>query len=110
MRDRVTPFASRTGNEHIPFGVSAETWNAMTPKERWKLNDGALRQRINAGDKVTYIGRDNTPDPIREANRKRFDLTGSEILRLQDRNVQVNQVPESVVQGTVRNPVDHEKR
>ena len=51
------------------------------PRQRWKANDGALRTRINAGDFFRYIGR----NPSREATG--FDLTGSELLRLDSRGV-----------------------
>jgi RHS repeat-associated protein len=100
MKDRVIPFASRTANEYIPFGVSKDQWDSMTPKQRYKLNDGMLRMRINAGDTLVYIGRDSGNRPSTPG----FDLTGAELLRAQDRNVQVNEIPPIVVNATIRNP------
>jgi hypothetical protein len=106
MEARVIPYASRTANEHIPFGVTAEQWAGFSPKERWKLNDGMFRMRINAGDNLVSTGR----DPERKATtRSKFDLFGSEMLRANDRNVRVNQVPETVISSTIRNPVNSEK-
>jgi len=55
---------------------------AMSPRERWKLNDGMLRARINEGDNFLYIGQDPLRNP---ALRAKFDLAGSELLRLDDR-------------------------
>lgn len=84
MTDRVIPFAERTDARHLPFGATAEEWDAMTPRERYRLNDGALRARINEGDNFRYIGQ----DPARPAEvRARFDLTRSELLRLQERGI-----------------------
>ena len=43
MRDRVIPFAEKTGAQTLPWGTTPEKWAKMTPKERWKLNDSLLR-------------------------------------------------------------------
>ncbi len=72
----------KLAHEHSPFGTTEEKWSKLTPKQRWKLNDGALRKRINEGDNFKYIGRDPGRNP---AVRKKFDLTGSELLRMKDR-------------------------
>lgn len=58
----------------------------MTPAQRWKLNDGMLRTRINEGDAFRYIGQ----DPSR--TQRGFDLTGSELLRLDGRNIGIEYV------------------
>lgn len=66
----------------------------MRPAQRYKANDGTLRQRINEGDQFRYIGRDSLRDPL---ERRNFDLTGSEILRLEDRGIPYEVVaPEEV--------------
>jgi hypothetical protein len=84
MGQRVIPFAEGTGARHLGFGATADEWAAMTPRQRWKLNDGMLRARINEGDSFRYIGR----DPGRPASvRSGFDLTGSELLRLNSRGI-----------------------
>ena len=84
MQDRVKPFADATGARTLPFGTSRTKWASMTPRERWELNDSALRMRIREGDSFRYIGR----DPFRRPElRSKFDLTGSELLRLKDRGV-----------------------
>jgi len=84
MTQRVIPYAEKTGARTLPFGTTAEKWSKLTPKQRWKLNDGALRKRINEGDNFKYIGRDPGRNP---AVRNKFDLTGSELLRLKDRSI-----------------------
>jgi len=90
MRDRVIPFAEKTGARTLPWGTTPEKWAAMTPKERWRLNDGLLRRRIGEGDQFRYIG----IDPDRPADRrKRFDLTRSELLRLEERGIRYETVP-----------------
>lgn len=78
MGQRVIPFAEGTGARHLGFGATADEWAAMTPRQRWKLNDGMLRARVNEGDSFRYIGRDlDRPASVRTG----FDLTGSELLR-----------------------------
>ena len=95
MRERVIPFAENTGARTIPFGVTADDWAAMTPQQRWRLNDGAIRLRINEGDNFRYIGIDPSRPP---AVRYRFDLTRSELLRLNDRGVPFETVsPQEVI-------------
>jgi hypothetical protein len=84
MMQRVIPYAEKTGARTLPFGATKEKWSKLTPKQRWKLNDGALRKRINDGDNFKYIGRDKGRNP---AVREKFDLTGSELLRLKDRGI-----------------------
>jgi hypothetical protein len=81
---KVIPYAEKTGASTLPFGTTVEKWTNLTPKEKWKLNDGALRKRINEGDSFKYIGQDPGKNP---ATRKKFDLTGSEILRLTERGI-----------------------
>ena len=94
MRERVVPFAEKTGARTLPR-TSKEAWDSMTTAQQYKFNDGALRSRIKEGDSFRYIGRDAFRDP---AERKRFDLTGTELLRLQDRGVPYQAVPRSQVQ------------
>lgn len=100
MADRVIPFAERTGGRTVDM-VSPDEWARMTPRQRWKANDGALRGRIREGDAFSYIGRDpDRPDWV----RRRFDLTGSELLRLQDRGVPFEIVPRSRVRQVIGRP------
>jgi hypothetical protein len=88
MKDRVRPFANRTGGRYL--NEAAGNWDKMTPRQRWKANDGELRKRINAGDRFRYIGK----DPNRsDAARRRFDLTRSELDRLRDRGIPWEDVP-----------------
>jgi len=98
MLERVIPFAEETGARTLPFGTTAERWATLTPKERWKLNDGALRTRIGEGDNFQYIGRDPYRDPLL---RQLFDLTGSEILRLESRGTPYQIIPLSTVEKTI---------
>ena len=84
MKDRVIPFAEKTGSRTLPWGTTPEKWAKMTSQERWKLNDSLLRTRINEGDRFRYIGIDFArPESI----RRQFDLTGSELLRLEERGI-----------------------
>lgn len=84
MTERVMPFADATGSRTLGFGATSDEWSAMTPRQRWRLNDGMLRARIGEGDNFRYIGQ----DPLRPPEiRSRFDLTRSELLRLDDRGV-----------------------
>jgi hypothetical protein len=96
MTDRVIPFAERTGAQTLGWGTTPEKWATMTPQQRWKLNDGMLRARINEGDVFRYIGKD-TLDPRRSIMRQQFDLTRSELLRLQSRNIPYEEVPKSEI-------------
>jgi len=90
MKDRVGPFARRTGGRPLPWAGTPEQWDKMTPRQRWKANDRELRKRIRAGDSFRYIG----PDPNRsDAARRRFDLTRSELDRLRDRGIPWEDVP-----------------
>jgi len=73
----------------------------MSPAERWKLNDGMLRARINEGDAFRYIGQDPLRNP---ALRAQFDLTGSELLRLEGRNVPYQVVSPAAVQSVIKRP------
>jgi RHS repeat-associated protein len=94
MTERVIPFARRTGGRPLPFGTSPEQWDRMTPRQRWRMNDGALRTRIREGDRFRYIGRDpNRPDSA----RRRFDLTGSELQRLRERGIPYEEVASEVI-------------
>jgi hypothetical protein len=80
MVQRVIPYANATGARTLPFGTTADKWAKMTPQQRYRMNDGALRTRIREGDSFVYIGIDIArPATIREG----FDLTASELLRLQ---------------------------
>lgn len=101
MAKRTIPFAEATGARTLPFGTTAEEWAKMTPQQRWKLNDGALRTRINEGDNFRYIGQDPYRSP---AQRTQFDLTRSELLRLQERNVPYETVSPSEVQSVLGRP------
>ncbi len=89
MVGRVMPFAERTGARTLGFGTNVERWAQMTPRQRWKLNDGQLRKRMGDGDRFRTIGIDSARDPLA---RHRFDLTRSELLRLSDRGISVEQV------------------
>ena len=60
-----------------------EKWDQLTPKQRYKLNDGTLRTRIKEGDSFRYIGQDGRDAAV----RVEFDLTASELLRLDDRSI-----------------------
>jgi len=101
MRDRVIPFADATNARTLPWGTTPERWAQMTPQQRWKLNDGALRARINEGDSFRYIG----IDPGRPvAERLRFDLTRSELLRLNDRGIPYQTVTPREVISTIGRP------
>jgi hypothetical protein len=98
MRQRVIPFAEKTGARTLPWGTTPEKWTKMTPKERWKLNDSLLRSRINEGDDFRYIGSDpNRP----EVDRMQFDLTGSELLRLEERGISYDIVDREEVFRTI---------
>lgn len=84
-----------------PFGISPEGWNNLASKERWKMNDGALRKRINEGGDFVYIG----IDPSHPAEfRRMFDLTGSELLRLEWKGVPYKTIPASEVQTVIGRP------
>ncbi len=100
MRDRVIPFAEATGNRVLPFGTTAERWRQLSARERWRLNDGALRARIRAGDRFEYIGID--PDR-RSLLRERFDLTRSELHRLSERGIQYDSISNEIVESILRN-------
>jgi len=89
VTDRVMPFATRTNSRTLGFGTTDAEWSAMSSKQRWRLNDGQLRARINEGDDFRYIGRDPYRDP---ASRQSFDLTRSELLRLDDRGIPYDEV------------------
>jgi RHS repeat-associated protein len=83
MKDRVIPYANRTGGRPLPWSGTPEQWERMTPRQRWKANDRELRIRIREGDSFRYIGKDGRPDSA----RRRFDLTRSELDRLKDRGI-----------------------
>lgn len=101
MTKRVIPFAEKTNARTLPFGTTADEWAKLSPRQRWKLNDGALRTRIGEGDSFRYIG----PDPYRNpALRQQFDLTGSELLRLQDRGIPFQTVAPDAVQSILGRP------
>jgi hypothetical protein len=96
METRVIPYAHRTGGRTIDM-LPRSVWERLSPQQRYRANDGAIRTRINEGDRFEFIGRDNRP----EALRRQFDLTGSELLRLSDRGVAYNIVPPEVVSGVL---------
>jgi hypothetical protein len=73
----------------------------MTPQQRWKLNDGTLRARINEGDSFQYIGKDPFRNPLQ---RQQFDLTGSELLRLNERGIPYQTVSPQQVQSVIGRP------
>jgi RHS repeat-associated protein len=100
MHKRVTPFADKTGAQTLPL-APPEQWAKMTPKERYRLNDGSLRTRINSGDTFRYIGQDPYRDP---ALRAQFDLTRSELLRLQERGISYETVSPAEVQRVLGRP------
>lgn len=101
MAQRVIPFAEQTGARTIPFGSTADEWASMTAQQRYKLNDGALRARINEGDSFRYIGQDPLRNP---ALRTQFDLTGSELLRLNSRGIPYETVLPSEVMSVLGRP------
>jgi hypothetical protein len=101
MAQRVMPFAEKTGGRTLGFGATADEWAAMTPQQRWRLNDGMLRARINEGDAFRYIGQDPLRNP---AIRQQFDLTRSELLRLESRGVPYQTVPRSEVINVLGRP------
>lgn len=101
MAQRVIPFAEQTGARTIPFGATVDEWAAMTARQRWKLNDGTLRARINEGDAFKYIGQDPLRNP---ALRTQFDLTGSELLRLNARGIPYETVAPSEVMSVINRP------
>jgi hypothetical protein len=100
MADRVIPYAERTGGRTVDM-VPADEYARMTPRQRWKANDSALRRRIREGDSFGYIGRD--PDRSDRA-RRRFDLTGSELLRLNERGIPYEIIPRSRVRQVIGRP------
>jgi hypothetical protein len=101
MKDRVIPFAEKTGARTLPFAKkSPKEWDSLTRRQQWKLNDGALRARIREGDAFRYIGR----DPRRSGAARPFDLTGSELLRLTERGVRYDVVPSSEVLRVLGSP------
>ncbi len=101
MMQRVIPYAEKTGGRTLPFGTTKEQWDAMTPQQRWKLNDGSLRARINEGDSFQYIGQDPFRNPLQ---RQQFDLTGSELLRLNERGIPYQTVSPQAVQSVIGRP------
>jgi len=101
MAQRVIPFAEQTGARTIPFGSTADEWASMTAQQRYRLNDGALRARINEGDSFRYIGQDPLRNP---ALRTQFDLTGSELLRLNSRGIPYETVSPSEVMSVLGRP------
>jgi RHS repeat-associated protein len=101
MTQRVIPFAKRTNSRTLGWGATADEWAAMTPQQRWKLNDGMLRTRIYEGDVFRYIGQDALRKP---AERARFDLTRSELLRLESRNISYEVVSPSDVIQVLKQP------
>jgi RHS repeat-associated protein len=99
MTDRVIPYANKTGARYLPFGTTAEKWSMLSPKQKWKLNDGALRKRIKEGDSFEYIGQDAYRDPL---VRRKFDLTRSELLRLNERGVKYDTVAPSTIRNVIK--------
>ncbi len=68
-------------------------------RAKWKLNDYTLRARIREGDAFRYIGQ----DPERSsAVRAGFDLTRSELLRLEVRGIDYDIVSPSEVFAVLR--------
>ena len=101
MKYRVIPFAEKTGARTLGFGTTPKKWAAMSPAQKWKLNDGMLRRQINKGDSFRYIGQDASK-PL--ADRLKFDLTRSELLRLESRGVPYQTVPSSEVMRVLGRP------
>ncbi|MGQ0824716.1 MAG: hypothetical protein ACT4OX_06785, partial [Actinomycetota bacterium] len=98
MRDRVVPYAHATGGRTLEFRHTPQEWDAMTPRQRWQANDGQLRERINAGDDFAYIGRDVSREA---ADRGRFDLASSELLRLEERGIAYAKVDKAEVYARI---------
>jgi hypothetical protein len=67
---RVRPFGDATGSRTLGFGSTQEGWDALSPAQRWRLNDGQLGARINEGDIFRY------PRLLREG---RFEAFQSEV-------------------------------
>lgn len=101
MRDRVIPYAQATGSRTLPWATSPAEWAQMTAQQRYRLNDGQLRARIREGDDFAYIGTDPGRTP---AQRAVFDLTRSELLRLNERAVPFRVVPPKEVVSTIGRP------
>lgn len=100
MAQRVMPFAERTGGRTLGFGATADEWAAMTPQQRWRLNDGMLRARMNAGDAFRYIGQDPLRNP---ALRQKFNLPAVELLRLESRGIPYQTVlPNEVLRALIQ--------
>jgi hypothetical protein len=81
---RVVPFAERTGGRTLDNGLTEAQWNALSPKQQWKVNDGQLRKHINDADRFRDIG----PDGYRRS----LDLRKAELQRLDERGIPVETV------------------
>ncbi len=57
-----------------------------------------IPRTINEGDDFRYIGKDVFKDPL---ERMRFDLTGSELLRLKERGVKFEVVPPKEIKSAL---------
>ncbi len=81
---RVVPFAERTGGRTLDNGLTESQWNALSPRQQWKVNDGQLRKHANEGDRFRDIGPDGRV--------RSLDLRKAELLRLRERGVPIERV------------------
>ncbi len=79
--------------------MSIEQWNKLTAKEKYKLIDGAIRQRINKGHNFKTLGEDKYRDPMLRSEQ---DLLRSEYLRLDERGIGYNIVSPFEVRNLIK--------
>ncbi|TWT94541.1 hypothetical protein Pla52n_53620 [Stieleria varia] len=90
---RVVPFAKATGARTIENGMTETDWEKLSSRERYKLNDGNLRERIREGDRFRSLGPDGR-------NRK-LDLLIAEMNRLRERGIPVEEVPQDEILNVI---------
>ncbi len=81
---RVGPFAQKTGATTLRSRLTEKQFNALSIKQKFRVNDGLLRQRINRGDVFRDIG----PD----LRNRSFDLRLLELFRLKERGVSIERI------------------
>lgn len=96
QKDRIIPYAQKTGARTIENGKTAAEWEKLSSKEKYKLNDGKFRERMNEGDRIKDIGPDGQNRPL--------DLRKAELNRAQDRNYPVERVPAEEVNKVIEPP------
>ena len=92
QQKRVIPFAQKTNASTIDNGLTEAQYIKLSSKQKYKLNDGLLRQRINRGDTFRDIGKDNVSRDL--------DLLEAELLRLRDRGIFVETVSPTEILNT----------